>query len=207
MHNRSMRHWAQQCGFALSERALCPAIRADHSVNTNTNNNFEPSSRSAAAALSCRGRSLPANAGGGDTHRDSLTVCLGASGLRRRRALPWQHAGVRGARAHRRRGAPICHLLSPFLAWIGSRCLRRCVHGAPTGGRLRHPGAALQVCLIESCLIEPCVPDNRHGALMCLTPGAALQGAARAREQGAPAGGAEPASYRRRGAQPRARGW
>jgi hypothetical protein len=45
-----MRHWAQQCGFALSERALCPAIRADHSVNTNTNNNFEPSSRSAAAA-------------------------------------------------------------------------------------------------------------------------------------------------------------
>eukprot|EP01047_Picozoa_sp_COSAG01_P033817 COSAG01_NODE_2506_length_7552_cov_66.389776_4_plen_113_part_00 len=72
MHNRSMRHWAQQCvynalmirrvrhllatapqsccnnvrrgrcGFALSERALCPAIRADHSVkNKNKNNRAE----------------------------------------------------------------------------------------------------------------------------------------------------------------------
>ena len=28
MHNRSMRHWAQQCGLALSEKALCPCTRA-----------------------------------------------------------------------------------------------------------------------------------------------------------------------------------
>ena len=27
MHNRSMRHWAQQCGLALSEKALCPCSR------------------------------------------------------------------------------------------------------------------------------------------------------------------------------------
>eukprot|EP01047_Picozoa_sp_COSAG01_P033818 COSAG01_NODE_2506_length_7552_cov_66.389776_5_plen_183_part_00 len=40
-----------------------------------------PCSCSPAAALSRRGRSSPANAGGCDTHRDSLTIRLGAPGL------------------------------------------------------------------------------------------------------------------------------
>ena len=65
--------WRGRCGFALSERALCPAIRADHSVKTTKTIAPSSSSAAAAAALSRRGRSLPANAGGFDTHRDSIS--------------------------------------------------------------------------------------------------------------------------------------
>jgi hypothetical protein len=43
---------------------------------------------------------------------------------------------------------PVCRahsprlMVSPFLAWIGSPCLRHCVHGASIGGRGARPRAA-----------------------------------------------------------------